>query len=97
MNRAEIEYLDLEKNEEYEKIIQKVLDECFKTEKLENSKIYISVTLTTPENIQKLNKEYRNIDKQTDVLSFPMFEKDEISSLKNLQYEEVLRRYCYIY
>ena len=56
MNRAEIEYLDLEKNDEYEKIVQKVLDECFKTEKLENSKIYISVTLTTPENIQKLNQ-----------------------------------------
>ena len=41
-------------------------------------------------NIRKLNKEYRNIDKETDVLSFPMFEKSEIPSLKNLEYEETL-------
>ncbi len=87
---AEIEYLDLEKNVEYEDIIIKVLNKCFEVEGFENSKLYISVTLTTPENIRKLNKKYRNIDKQTDVLSFPMFEKQEIENLKQLQYEEAL-------
>ena len=40
--------------------------------------------------IQKLNREYRQIDKATDVLSFPMFEKDEIKSLENLEFEETL-------
>ena len=53
-------------------------------------KLYISVTLTNPENIRELNKQYRNIDKETDVLSFPMFEKNEIANLKNLEYEEAL-------
>ena len=87
---AEIEYLDFEKNEEYEKVVQKVLTECFKVEALENSKLYISITLTNPENIRKLNNEYRNIDKETDVLSFPMFEKEEINSIRNCEYEEAL-------
>lgn len=87
---AEIEYLDLEENIEYENIIKKVLEECFKTEKIENSNLYISVTLTNPENIRKLNKEYRNIDKETDVLSFPMFEKNEISLLKEINHEEAI-------
>lgn len=32
----------------------------------------IEVILTTNEEIQKINKEYRNIDKPTDVLSFPL-------------------------
>ena len=41
----------------------------------------ISITLTTPENIRKLNKQYRNMDKETDVLSFPMFEKYEIDEI----------------
>ena len=50
----------------------------FKIEGLTNSKMYINIILTTPENIKKYNKEYRNIDKETDVLSFPMFEKEEI-------------------
>ena len=34
--------------------------------------------LTTPKTIQEINKQYRNIDRATDVLSFPMFEKDEL-------------------
>lgn len=91
MNKyVEIEYLDLEKKIDCEEIIYKVLKECFITEGLDKSKIYISITLTNPKNIRKLNKEYRNIDKETDVLSFPMFEKDEIKNLKNIDYEEVL-------
>ena len=32
----------------------------------------ISFSLVIPEEIQELNAEYRNIDKETDVLSFPM-------------------------
>ena len=75
MDKYEIQYLDIEENKDYEIIIKKVVEECFKVESIEDSKLYISITLTTPENIRKYNKEYRNIDKETDVLSFPMFEK----------------------
>ena len=85
----EIKYLDIEENQEYDKIIEKVLEECFKTEGLENSKLYVSVTLTTPENIRKLNKQYRNVDMETDVLSFPMFEKEELEKI-NLNNEDIL-------
>ncbi len=88
--KSEIEYLELEENKEWNDLIEKVLTECFKTEEMENTKLYISVTLTNPENIRNLNNQYRNIDKETDVLSFPMFEKNEIASLKNLEYEEAL-------
>lgn len=74
----EINYLEIDENEIYEEIIDKVVKKCFEIEGLLQSKLYVSITLTTPQNIQKLNKEYRNIDKETDVLSFPMFEKKEI-------------------
>ena len=87
---AEIEYVDFSKNKKLEELINKVLEECFKTEKIDSYNLYISVTLTNPEYIRKLNKEYRQIDKETDVLSFPMFEKDEIKSLENLEFEETL-------
>lgn len=86
----EIEYLDIEKNIEYEELINKVLKQCFITEGLEKSNIYISITLTNPKNIRRLNKEYRNVDKETDVLSFPMFEKDEVPHIKNFEYKEPL-------
>jgi len=37
----------------------------------------VSVTFCDNEYIRKLNKEYRNVDKHTDVLSFPMYEGGE--------------------
>lgn len=89
----ELEYLDIEENAEYENIIKKVLAKCFETEHLENSKLYVSITLTNPDNIHKINKEYRNVDKATDVLSFPMFTKEEIDqkiAKNDFQHEDVL-------
>ena len=89
---VEITYNLIEKNELYEELIEKVIDECFKNEKMDNLKLYVSITLTIPDEIQKINKKYRNIDKPTDVLSFPMFEKEEIQELikENYQVDDVL-------
>lgn len=83
----------MEKNEEYEEVINEVANKCFQEEGLNNTNFYLSITLTTPENIRKINKEYRNIDKETDVLSFPMFEKSEIDEIikkKDYDVEDVL-------
>ena len=88
-----IEYLDIEENKEYEQIIKKVVKICFEEEKLTKSKLYISIVLTNPENIHNINKQYRNIDKPTDVLSFPMFEKEELEQKiknNNFEHEDVL-------
>ena len=78
---VEVNFLDLEENKDYIKLIEKVIDKCFEEEKLKDLNIYMSITLTTEEQIHKLNKEYRNVDKPTDVLSFPMFEKEEIDGI----------------
>ena len=77
---CEIIYKNLEKKQKYESTIKQVVNECFKKEKLDKTNLYISVTLTNPEEIEKLNRQYRNIDRPTDVLSFPMFEKDELDN-----------------
>ena len=89
----EITYLDLEENKKYEETIKKVVEKCYEEENLTKSKLIITITLTTPENIKKINKEYRNIDRATDVLSFPMFEKEELTKkIKNQEFmhEDVL-------
>ncbi len=89
----EIIYKEIEEKEEYEKIIKRVLEQCFKEEKLLNSKLYITITLTNPENIKEINKQYRNIERATDVLSFPMFEKDELEQKiqnEDFEYPDVL-------
>ena len=88
----EIEFLDIDENEEYKKIIKKVIETCFEEENLKNSKLYVNVILTNPKNIKEINTKFRNIEKETDVLSFPMFEKEDIEFLKNSEneIEEVL-------
>ena len=79
---VDINFLDIEENSKYIELINVVMEAAFKEEKLENSNTYINIILTNPENIRKTNKKYRNIDRETDVLSFPMFEKEEIEVLK---------------
>jgi metalloprotein, YbeY family len=89
----EIIYQDIEENSKYEKTIKKVVEKCFEEEGISDSKLCLTVTLTNPENIRKINKEYRKIDKETDVLSFPMFEKQELDEMiakKQFEHEDVL-------
>ena len=74
----EITYQNIKENQEYEETIKKVIEKCYKEENLLESKLIITITLTNNENIKIINKEYRNIDRATDVLSFPMFEKEDL-------------------
>lgn len=82
---AEVLFLDIEEKKELIDFAENVLKTCFKEEKIEKLNFYLSVTLTNPEQIHKLNKEYRNVDRATDVLSFPMFEKEEIDEIVSKQ------------
>lgn len=89
----EVIYKDIEEDETYEKTIKKVIEKCFKEERIENSKLCLTITLTNPQNIREINKEYRNVDKETDVLSFPMFEKEELEEKikkQAFEHEDVL-------
>lgn len=89
----EVIYEGIEENNKYEEIIKKVIEKCYEEEKIIDSKLLITVTLTNPENIKKINEKYRGIDRATDVLSFPMFEKEELDikiKNKDFKFEDVL-------
>ena len=85
MKLFQINYLDIKENKEYEDIIEKVLLKCYQEENISEKSFYINIILTNPNNIKQINKQYRNIDKETDVLSFPMFNKDELNNYKPLE------------
>lgn len=51
--------------------LEKTIREVLKTEGLGDN-YEVSITFVDREEIQRLNKEFRNIDRQTDVLSFPL-------------------------
>ncbi len=88
MDFLQVDFSEIEANEEYIKTISYVIKKCNEIEDLINSKLCINIILTTPSNIRKINKEYRNIDKETDVLSFPMFEKEELDNkIRNQDFE----------
>ncbi len=89
----EITYVGIEENEKYEETIKKVIEKCYKEEGLNSSNLIITITLTTPEEIRKINSKYRRIDMSTDVLSFPMFERQELEEKiknRNFEHEDVL-------
>jgi probable rRNA maturation factor len=54
--------------------------------------VEVSVTFTDNEKIKTLNNEYRNKNKETDVLSFPMFESfdEEISSFETIPLGDIV-------
>ena len=81
----QIDFNNIKEDEKLTKIISQVLEKCYEVEKLNKTKIYINIILTNGEVIRKINKEYRNIDRETDVLSFPMFEKYELNEILNKQ------------
>jgi probable rRNA maturation factor len=54
-------------------LIERTIDRCMKSEKLDKE-YEVSVILVDDDEIRAINKEHRDIDKATDVLSFPMVE-----------------------
>lgn len=56
-------------------VIEKALGHAARSEKLPPSNV--AVTVVDNEHIHMLNKEYRQVDRPTDVLSFPLWEPDE--------------------
>ncbi|EMS72231.1 rRNA maturation RNase YbeY [Ruminiclostridium cellobioparum] len=68
-------------SENINELIERTIDLCMKSEKLEKA-YEVSVLIVDDEEIRKINREHRDIDKATDVLSFPMaeFENGELIS-----------------
>ena len=69
-----LECLD-EKYGQYEQLIVKAAEAVLKYEN-HGFDAEISVTLTDNEQIRVINSEHRGIDKETDVLSFPLYDFD---------------------
>ena len=59
-------------------LVRRAVGQALKYERVPFS-AELSVTFVDNADIKKLNAEYRNIDRETDVLSFPLYESGEIA------------------
>ena len=87
------DYRDIKQTEyadeikKYSKTIRKCAKYCLQQEEIKTKNtIEIYIRYTNNEHIKLINNEYRDIDKPTDVLSFPMYESNEVKAeLQNEQ------------
>ncbi|MBQ7265839.1 MAG: rRNA maturation RNase YbeY [Firmicutes bacterium] len=63
-----------------EELVDAVTKQVMAYEGIENE-FEVSVTVTDPDTVHGLNKKYRDTDRTTDVLSFPLNEREDILSL----------------
>ena len=84
----EVNYNAISELPNEEKLIKEVVSRVLEEEKV-LPEVDVYITLTNNEEIHKINKEYRDVDRPTDVLSFPMYERDEIADLKNDTDDEI--------
>ncbi|MDU1583791.1 MAG: rRNA maturation RNase YbeY, partial [Peptoniphilus harei] len=62
---------DIEITEEIKNLIEKSIAAVLKVENLDQN-VEVSVSFVGDDEIRDLNRDYRGVDKSTDVLSFPM-------------------------
>lgn len=74
-------YIYLEEGQVMEESLLKKMEEAagvlFEQEGVDGERAEISLTLVSLEEIRELNRDYRDVDRETDVLSFPQFESVE--------------------
>ena len=69
----------------YKHKIKKIFSVAEKVLKEDFSKVCVSLNFVSDEEIQRLNKEFRNVDKVTDVLSFPNLNKTPKEKLEKFK------------
>lgn len=75
-----VNFLNIKPQEKISDFSKKVIEKCLEIEKIKDN-VCVYITITNSEEIKKINMLHRNINAETDVLSFPLFENSEIENV----------------
>ncbi|MBO5477063.1 MAG: rRNA maturation RNase YbeY [Clostridia bacterium] len=79
-----VEYIKEKCDRNIESDVETIIKTALEEKNIDVENVSISISAVDKETIHKINKEYRNVDRPTDVLSFPIFEREEINSMATL-------------
>ena len=79
-----IKYIKEKCNRDIQDDIETIVQTALKEKNINSQEVSISISAVDKDEIQKINKEYRNVDRATDVLSFPIFQREEVNSFATL-------------
>ena len=71
----------------YRKLINIIYQEALKQTNNSHENLWLTVSFVQPERIKELNKSFRNVEKVTDVLSFPMLNINYTQKLADFKNE----------
>ena len=85
-------YVENETNEEFEfnveELIKELVKTVLKTEEVPFTDVSLNVSFTDDEGIREINKEFRDMDKATDVLSFPAIDFEVPADFTGIEGDE---------
>ena len=79
-----VDYIKEKCSRDISEDIKTIIDTALKEKNITEQNVSISINAVDKEEIHQINKEYRNVDRPTDVLSFPIFSREEINDFSSL-------------
>ena len=86
-----VEFMKAECGRDISEDITTIVKTALKEKEIETEEVSISISAVDINTIHNINKEYRNVDRPTDVLSFPIFSREEINEFHNLEKDKKVK------
>ena len=86
-----VEYIKEKCDRDITSDIDTIVQTALAEKNIENQNVSIAISAVDKDEIHRINKEYRNVDRPTDVLSFPIFSREEINDFANLEEDKKVR------
>jgi probable rRNA maturation factor len=91
LDEALVEYIKEKCDRDITSDIETIVLTALSEKNIENQNVSISISAVDKEKIHEINKEYRGVDRPTDVLSFPIFSREEINDFSKLEDNKKVR------